>query len=81
MRTIFFFGNLTVACFCMINLMCPVEDLRKVPICSSKCVSVNEKGGVIRFSCQLVWNECHIGNGLVRNDAIYSDKAAETFEE
>jgi hypothetical protein len=44
-------------------------------------VSVNEKGDVIRFWCQLVWNECHIINGLVRNDAIYSDKAAEKFEE
>jgi hypothetical protein len=59
----------------------PVEDLRNVPNCSSKCVSVSEKGGVIRFSCQLVWNECHISNGLVRWDAVYLDKAAETFEE
>jgi hypothetical protein len=44
-------------------------------------VSVNDKGGVIRFSCQLMWNERHIRNRLVRNDAIYSDKAAESFEE
>jgi len=65
----------------MINLMCLVEDLRNVPNCSPKCVSVSEKGGVMRFSCQVVWNECHICNGHVRNDAVYLDKAAETFEE
>jgi len=82
MTTYFFFGNLTsVARFYMINLTCLVEDLRNVPNCSSKCVSVSEKSGVIRFSYQLVWNECHNSNGLVRWDAVYLDKAAETFEE
>ena len=81
-RTHFFCGNLTsVARFYVINLTCLVEDLRSVPNCSSKCVSASEKGGVVRFLCHLVWNECHISNGLVRNDAIYLDKAAETFEE
>jgi hypothetical protein len=59
----------TVARFCMINLTCLVE-LRNIPNCSSKYVSVNEKGGVIRFSCQVVRNGC-ISNGLVSYDAIY----------